>query len=187
MFDFEKHLSESVFDDIDKVLDLDDTLIIDIPDSTMSTNALEKNCYKMVNDIQTKDDYKQIKELIINKPKAFLWNKGSLRLIIEKTLKYDSPHADLNWIDTSNVKDMSHLFEGLTTPVYFDVSKWDTSNVTTMSHIFMKSHFQSDISSWDVSNVRTFGYAFAYSKFKGDISKWNTGKANSMNNMFSHS
>lgn len=187
MFDFEKHLSESVFDDIDQVLDLDDTLIIDVPDANMSTDALEKNCYKMVNNIQNKDDYKQIKELIINKPKAFLWNKGSLRIIIEKTLKYDSPHADLNWIDTSNVKDMSHIFENMTKPVYFDVSKWDTSNVINMSHIFMKSHFQGDISGWDVSNVRTFGYAFAYSKFKGDISKWNTGKATSMNNMFSHS
>lgn len=71
MFDFEKHLSESVFDDIDKVLGLDDTLIIDVPDANMSTDALEKNCYKMVNNIQNKDDYKQIKELIINKPKAF--------------------------------------------------------------------------------------------------------------------
>ena len=142
MFDFEKHLSENVFDHIDSDLDLDDAILEpNWQTPTMSNEALEKNCYDIVDDIQSKDDYKQFKDLIINKPKAFLWNKDSLKLIIEKTLKYDSPNADLNWIDTSNVKDMSHLFENMTTSAHFDVSKWDTSNVITMSHTFMKSHF----------------------------------------------
>ena len=94
------------------------------------------------------------------------------KLIIERV--YD---ADLNDIDTSEITDMSYMFNGS----YFngDISEWDVSNVKYMSYMLSNSSFtgeNGDISNWDVSNVEDMDYMFYYSEFNGDISNWDVKK-----------
>lgn len=76
----------------------------------------------------------------------------------------------LNWIDISNLKNMSELFIG--EECNFDISRWDVSHVYNMSFMFYKSSFDNDISSWDVSHVKNMECMFAYSSFNHDISDW---------------
>ena len=108
--------------------------------------------------------------------------KDELKKIIEDTIKEQGNKCDLNFIDTSLIKDMSGLFY----KSYFDgdISKWDVSNVRDMSEMFYKSNFNGDISKWDVSNVRNMKGMFFNSMFNRDISKWDVSNVESMKYMF---
>jgi len=105
--------------------------------------------------------------------------------------KYDK--VDLNWLDTSNVKDMTDLFKDY---VYLnvDITEWDTSNVENMANIFDCVKFAEpvDLSKWNVGNVKLFPWAFGNiksekSNFIGDITNWDTHSAISMFAMFYNS
>ena len=87
--------------------------------------------------------------------------KDELKKIIEDTIKEQGYNCNLNFIDTSEITDMSYLFS--------------------------VSNFNGDISKWNVSNVKDMRYMFFGSKFNGDISKWNASKVKDMTNMFKHS
>ena len=91
----------------------------------------------------------------------------------------------LNWIDTSNITQMSFLFNGS----HFDgdISKWDVSNVKYMEYTFRASLFTGDISKWDVSNVKNMMGMFQGSRFNGDISEWNVSDVEDMECMFGDS
>ena len=95
-------------------------------------------------------------KILINKTSKLAYNyhpetKDELKNIINKRIESEGNECDLNDIDTSNITDMSDLFE------YSDfngnISNWDVSNVTNMTSMFTWSKFNSDISNWDVSNV----------------------------------
>ena len=60
--------------------------------------------------------------------KIRLKTKDELRSIIEVELKCQGPHADLNFIDTSEITDMSSLFMRLYIR-NIKIDKWDVSNV----------------------------------------------------------
>ena len=62
---------------------------------------------------------------------------------------------DLQWLDTSNVTDMSYMFSNCYSLVSLDVSNFDTSKVTDMSYMFYNcSNLQIlDVSNFDTSNV----------------------------------
>ena len=61
--------------------------------------------------------------------------KDELKKIIEDTIKEQGNNCDLNFIDTSLIKNMSGLFY----KSYFngDISQWDVSNVKDMKGMFM--------------------------------------------------
>ena len=78
--------------------------------------------------------------------------KNELKQLVYKLIIERGYDADLNEIDTSEITDMSYMFNGS----YFngDISEWDVSNVIDMYCMFYKSKFNGDISHWDVSNVK---------------------------------
>ena len=78
--------------------------------------------------------------------------KDELKKIIEETIKEQGNNCDLNFIDTSEITDMSYLF--CVSKFNGDISKWDVSNVKDMRYMFCKSKFNGDISKWNVSNVK---------------------------------
>ena len=77
--------------------------------------------------------------------------KDELKKIIEDTIKEQGFNCDLNFIDTSLIKDMCAMFSY--SNFNGDISQWDVSNVRNMFCMFFKSNFNGDISKWDVSKV----------------------------------
>ena len=118
------------------------------------------------------------KKAVVERPK----NKKELMEIIREIIAEKGPNCDLNFIDVSNITDMSYLF--WKTKFDGDISKWDVSNVTNMAAMFIGCPFNGDISKWDVSNVEFMGWMFANCPFNQDISKWNVRKVKSIKDMF---
>ena len=92
-------------------------------------------------------------------------------LIAEVNAAISSNKAHLNYIITSNITDMSAIFNGKET-FNGDISKWDTSNVTTMVTMFYgATSFNGDISKWNTELVTTMESMFyEATSFNGDIS-----------------
>ena len=93
------------------------------------------------------------------KPKNNEEFKKMVRNYISVYNKQVGPTGNLNFIDTSDITDMSGLFEDQDR-FWGDISEWDTSKVTNMHNMFNCCSFNGDISKWDVSNVRDMGYMF---------------------------
>jgi conserved domain protein len=111
--------------------------------------------------------------------------KEELRKLIYKELKRQGPDADLNFIDTSMITDMSELFEALNI-INIKIDKWNVSNVTNMSNMFRcNPEFNADLSNWNVSKVTNM-YAMFYKakKFNSNLSKWNVSNVIDMSWMF---
>ena len=109
-----------------------------------------------------------------------------LQYIIEKIVKEINSEVDLNWIDVSNVTDMSYLFQK--SDFNGDISDWDVSHVKDMSYMFDQSAFNGDfcdLSKWDVSNVDYMEGMFRYSPYnRDDICNWNVHNLHTTENMF---
>ena len=88
-------------------------------------------------------------------------------------------------IDTSNVTNMSYMFEDATT-ANPDVSSWDVSKVKNMSCMFrLAEQANPDTSNWDTSEVREMSYMFSGAiSANPDVSNWNTSKVWDMSYMF---
>ena len=108
--------------------------------------------------------------------------KEQLKQLINYAFKHNI--YDLNFIDTSEITDMSWLFENV--KHNFDVSDWDVSNVTDMNNMFYCcNNFNCDLSNWDVSNVTDMASMFAFcNKFDCDLSNWNVSNVVDMSQMF---
>ena len=108
-----------------------------------------------------------------------------LRPIIEQELHKQGPDADLNFIDTSLITDMSSLFIDLK-PRNIKVDEWGVSNVTNMRQLFMNCEdFVGDLSDWNVSNV-TDMYAMFFNcySFNSDLSDWDVSNVKNTRYMF---
>lgn len=96
-------------------------------------------------------------------------SKEELRLLIEQELEQQGPDADLDFIDTSLIEDMSSLFNKLK-PRNIKIDYWDTSNVTNMSYMFYGcTQFNSDLSNWNVSKVTEMSAMFYCCKLKNVV------------------
>ena len=122
-----------------------------------------------------------IEALSNKKPKDL----NELKSLVKNLLKERGENANLNDIDTSNITDMSYLFEGLN-PGQIKIEDWDVSNVTNMSGMFYDcTKFNSDLSIWNVSNVTNMRAMFCNCKqFSSDLSKWDVRNVRNMRDMF---
>jgi surface protein len=113
--------------------------------------------------------------------------RKELRVLIEQELERQGPDADLNFIDTSEITDMSYLFENLTIR-NIKINKWNTFKVTNMHGTFLHcSEFVgSGFETWDISNVTNMVSMFAgCKKLNPDLSEWDVTNVTDMISMFS--
>ena len=114
-------------------------------------------------------------------------DKDHLKKIIKETTSKLGFECDLNFIDVSNVTDMSNLFAR--SRFNGDISRWNVSNVTNMRSMFGSCiNFEGKgLENWDVSNVTNANHMFQYCKqFTGKaLENWNVSNVKYMDYMFS--
>jgi len=98
---------------------------------------------------------------------------------------FDDKQNKIGEWNTSNVRDISHMFES-DLDFNQDIGSWDTSSVTDMSSIFRDARrFNQDISRWKTSKVTDMSSMFVNVYiFNYDISSWDTSSVTNMNKMF---
>ena len=96
--------------------------------------------------------------------------KNELKQLVDKLIKERGNDADLNDIDTSEITDMSSMFED--SKFNGDISNWDVSKVKDMEAMFASSEFNGDISQWDVSKVKNMGWVFNFCPLHKNPPKW---------------
>lgn len=94
--------------------------------------------------------------------------------------------VDLSSINTSNVTNMSGMFES-TSLTNYDLSSFNTSSVTDMSGMFTSAEAGNlDLSSLDTHNVKNMSSMFEYARLTNiNLSSFNTENVSSMRAMFS--
>ena len=96
---------------------------------------------------------------------------------------------DLTKYDTSNVTNMSQMFQSCNGLTSLDFTNFDTSKVTDMSYMFYycTNLTSLDVSSFDTSNVTRMDYMFfdCTNLTSLDLSSFNTSKVTDMGGMFS--
>lgn len=130
---------------------------------------------ELKNKLNNPKNFKMFRNLIYASSKSELVN------IIKKSIDKIGINGNYNWIDTSDIDDMSWLFSNDSNGYnigFFDgdISLWDMSNVKNATGMFCDSAFTGDVSKWDVSNLRKAAYMFAYTPVAYDVSKWNVSK-----------
>ncbi len=115
----------------------------------------------------------------------YVADKPALEAEIKKRLDAEGATADLNYIDTSDITDMSSLFQG-NTNFNGDISKWNTSKVENMSYMLRATAFNKPLNNWDVSSVTDMTAMFyGASAFNKPLNNWNVSSVEYMSHMFS--
>ncbi len=112
--------------------------------------------------------------------------------IIDMTgmFEYDAKLQNVNVknLNTSNVGIMRYLFRGCSSLQNIDLNNWNVSNVTDMNSMFREcsSLENIDLNNWNVSNVTDMNSMFkdCFSLGNIDINNWDVSSVNYMNNMF---
>ena len=117
--------------------------------------------------------------------KVKVLSRYTLKALILQEIERQGPDADLNFIDTSEMRDMCYLFENIQIR-NIKIEYWDVSNVKNMRYMFHDCrHFNSNISRWDVSNLEDAHQMFRNcSELNCDLSNWNLSKLRSKAGMF---
>ncbi len=112
-------------------------------------------------------------------------NKTELGTLITEGIDTWGNTANLNYIITTEITDMSSVFNSNTT-FNGNISGWDVSSVTFMNGMFASATaFNGDISGWDVSKVGNMNSMFyTATAFNGDISGWDVSSVTNMGSMF---
>lgn len=110
--------------------------------------------------------------------------------------------ANLNYIDTSAITDMTGVFAHVvdttfvsSVPEYHekdafntfngDISAWDTSSVTKMNNIFKKANaFNGDMCSWNTSKVTDMSKMFNEARAFNRLLLWDVKAVTNMSSMF---
>ena len=96
----------------------------------------------------------------------------------------------LNYLNTSQVTDMSYMFMNCGKLTQLDVSHFNTSNVTNMEYMFRdcNSLTSLDVSNFNTSKVTNMSYAFSGLLNVSDlnISNFDTSNVTDMSGMFGH-
>ncbi len=114
-------------------------------------------------------------------------NKAALKAEITKAIRARGNKVDLNYIDTSQVTDMSKLFENMHT-FNGDISQWNTSSVTSMRFMFNNARaFNQPLNKWNVSSVTNMSYMFKdATAFNKPLNNWNVSSVQTMRGMFNN-
>ena len=146
---------------------------------------------QLINAINTEQISNELKQLI-NDPENFDRFKGlikandkdHLKNLIWIGQKLFGTDGNFNWIDTSEITDMSQLFFNASFNGHIEL--WDVSNVTDMSMMFCYARkFNQPIGDWDVSNVEYMYSMFCYArKFNQPIEDWDVSNVTDMCSMF---
>ncbi len=112
-------------------------------------------------------------------------NKATLKAEIQKAIRTHGNYINLNYIDTSEITDMSWLFIDSTT-FSGDITEWDTSSVTNMSGMFSGATvFNWNLNNWNVSKVTNMSEMFANAtRFNRPLNNWKVSKVTNMSFMF---
>ena len=114
-----------------------------------------------------------------------LSNVTTMSSMLRQCTYLNSPVNINNW-NTSNVSDMSRLFEGVNN-FNQPIGNWNTSSVTNMYGMFLSAlAFNQPIGNWNTSNVTNMSGMFSgTSNFNQAIGNWNTSNVTNMSGMFS--
>ena len=98
--------------------------------------------------------------------------------------------ASFKGSNTSNVTNMSDMFNGCSSLTSLDLSGWNTSNVTNMEYMFYdcSSLTSLDLSGWNMSNLINMNDMFSGCNrlTSLDLSGWDTSKVSLMVSMFAN-
>ncbi len=116
---------------------------------------------------------------------VYVASKAALQKEIRNTIQRDGATAKFNYIDTSDITDMSSLFQNNTT-FNGDISKWNTSKVTDMEYMFSgATSFNQPLNAWDVSSVEKMEAMFRdATSFNQPLNAWDVSKVKDMYRMF---
>ena len=98
----------------------------------------------------------------------------------------DDDSIYLGDIDTSQIVDMSNLFENSFREDFSGIENWDVSHVENMSFMFdCARYFNHPISNWDVSHVENMSFMFAGARaFNQPLDNWDVSNIVNMGHMF---
>jgi len=119
------------------------------------------------------------------------WNVSSVYTMsnmFKSATAFNNGGVALTWTagtGTTNVTDMSRMFQGVNT-FNQPLNSWDVSSVTFMGQMFNGALvFNQPLNSWDVSSVTSMSSMFQSAPaFNQDISSWDLSGAPNMSNMF---
>ena len=115
----------------------------------------------------------------------FRATNATLPVAVNLWIKYKSgallKYGKIQWWDTSQVTDMSNLFNGhkqFNAPI----GRWNVSQVTNMTHMFYDaSSFNQSLSNWNVSQVTNMSGMFVKaSSFNQSLSDWDVSQVTYM-------